>query len=287
MRRNWLKLCGRMLTLSRRPAEDTSDLISRSYDTIAAGYDEAWTNHMRDLSRAMLDQLSAPADADGIDLTCGTGFVTHELCERTNGHVVGVDRSAGMIEVAKKSYGEQCEFIQSDIITYLKKRPAESADVITCGWGLGYSKPWCVVREIARVLRPGGRVGIIDNSLFSLKEVLWASMLAFAEKPEALNHVMKVKFLPNSFALKTMMRFHGISTLHAYDGEKTYYTPDGKSAIARLQATGAAAGFEFATDDANRESIFARFAEVLEERYGSDKGVPITHRYLAAIGVNK
>jgi hypothetical protein len=156
--------------------------------------------------------------------------------------------------------------------------------VITCGWGLGYSRPVSVIRHAARVLRPGGRIGIIDNSLFSLAEVLWASTLAFAENPDALTHVMRVRFLPNSASLATIMRLHGLAVSHASDGSRTYFVPDGESAIARMTATGAAAGFEFAADDACRDQIFRRFAEILESRYKTQRGVPITHRYLTAIG---
>ena len=48
--------------------------------------------------------------------------------------------------------------------------------------------------------------------------------------------------------------------------------------------TGAAAGFEFAADERYRDEVFERFAQILEERHLSSGGIPITHRYLAAVG---
>jgi ubiquinone/menaquinone biosynthesis C-methylase UbiE len=282
MRRKWAQLAWQIgrCWLDR---DNTADLVSRSYDRIAAGYDEVWTTHMRDLSLAMLDRLSPPGGSTCLDLTCGTGFITNELKRRTGGRAVGVDASAGMLETARRNH-PTCEFAQADAVEYLRSLPSRSFDVIACGWGLGYSRPLAIVREIARVLRPGGRVGIIDNSLFSLAEVLWTSILAFAETPELLTHVMRVWFLPGSAVLATMMRMNGLGVEYRTDGAKTYRVPDGQAAIARLTATGAAAGFEFACPPAERERVFNRFAELLEQRYGSGAGVPITHRYLMAVG---
>jgi SAM-dependent methyltransferase len=273
-----------MLRLSVRQTHRTRDLVSCSYDRIAGGYDRAWTSHMRDRTRHMLDRLNAPAGAACVDLACGTGFASGQLASRTGGRVIGVDRSAGMLDVARSEYGKVCRFIQADAVEYLRSLPSGSVDVVTCAWGLGYSRPLSLVRETARVLRSGGRIGIIDNTLFSLAEVLSASLLAFAEYPEALQHVMRVQFLPSSVVLATIMRCCGLAVREAWDGSERFMVPDGRAAIDRLTATGAAAGFEFAADDRHRDEIFAAFARVLDARRRSREGVPIVHRYLAAVG---
>ncbi|MBN2582027.1 MAG: methyltransferase domain-containing protein [Planctomycetes bacterium] len=283
-RRRWAALGLRVARLSLRPAHVTDHLVSDSYDHIASGYDDVWTDHMRHLSVEMLDRLAPPPDAECIDLTCGTGFVTAELARRSGRRAVGVDRSAGMLAVAHEKHGASCDFVQADVLAFLRSRPASSADVVTCGWGLGYSRPWAVIGQAARILRPGGRIGIIDNSLFSLAGVLWCSLVTFAERPEALQHVMKVRFLPSSLQLATIMRLRGFAVDRRWDGDKTYHVADGRAAIARLTATGAAAGFESAVVPEAREDVFARFAEVIEERRRTDDGIPITHRYLAAVG---
>jgi hypothetical protein len=127
-------------------------------------------------------------------------------------------------------------------------------------------------------------VGIIDNTLFSLAGVVWCSCLAFAERPEALANLMRVRFLPGPRTLAAMMRLAGLRVAAKWGGAKTYHVPTGEAAVARLMATGAAAGFEFAADPAARDGVFARFAQLVEARR-TDAGIPITHRYLAAIGV--
>ena len=283
-RRHWLRLAGRIVRLLLHQPQRTGDLIRRSYDGAASGYDAAWTEHMRDLSRTMLDRLGARRGDECIDLTCGTGFVAAELAARTGGRVVGVDASEGMLVVARSERGNRCEFVHADALAYLRRRESRSADVVTCAWGLGYTRPLAVIRETARVLRPGGRIGIIDNTLTSLAGVLRAAILTFAERPEALTHVMKVRFLPHRSVLEAILRLSFIGVVDAWDGERMYYARDGADAVARLTVTGAAAGFEFAVGEADREAVFARFAEVIEEWCGDIRGVSITHRYLAAIG---
>ena len=283
-RRRWPSLALRMARLALRPARPTADLVAESYDALAPGYDAAWTDHMRGLTLDMLDRLAPRPGEEAIDLGCGTGFIAEELARRTGRLAIGVDASAGMLEVAHRMRGKSAEFVQADAAEFLAGRAPASADCVTCGWALGYARPWRVIREATRVLRPGGRLAIIDNSLFSLAGVVWCSVLAFAERPEALVHLVRVRFLPGPRTLRVLMRVAGLRVAEAWRGAKTYRVPDGVSAIRRLTATGAAAGFEFAADPVARDEVFARFAEILEARR-KPSGIPITHRYLAAIGV--
>lgn len=285
-RRHWGRLALRVVRLARAGGH-TPELVRDSYDRLAGGYDSAWTDHMRDLSLTMLDRLGVGRGARCLDLTCGTGFLTGQLANRAGRRCLGVDASGGMLAVAAARHGDRCDFRQADVLAFLRTCPPASFDVVTCAWGLGYSRPGAVLGGVARVLAPGGRVGIIDNSLFSLAGVLWCSLLAFAERPEALAHAMNVRFLPGSVVLSALMRWHGLGVRDAWDGARTYRVPDGQSALARLQATGAAAGFEFAAAPADRDALFARFAEILQARYAAANGVPITHRYLAAVGVKR
>jgi ubiquinone/menaquinone biosynthesis C-methylase UbiE len=282
-KRHWGQLIVRATRLFLLQPEKTSDLVTASYDHLASGYDDAWTNHMRRLSLAMFDELAPPAGARCLDLTCGTGFIAGELARRTGGEVIGVDASEGMLVEAQKTHGRYCRFVHDDALRFLRRQESSSFDVITCGWGLGYTRPMCVVRQIARVLKPGGRVGIIDNSLFSLAGVLWASFQTFAEHPRALRHAMRVRFLPHSLVLAMMMRLAGLGVVRRRDGAKTYHVPNGQAALERLVATGAAAGFEFAVFDEQREAVFHRFAEIMDARR-TEQGVAVTHRYLQAVG---
>ena len=263
--------------------KSTDSLVRTSYDRIAAGYDLTWTSHMRGLTEAMLYTLGPQRDCRCLDLTCGTGFVAGWLARHTAEEVIGVDASAGMLEIARSNY-PKVRFVQADAAEYVRALARHSFDVVTCCWGLGYTRPITVIGQASRILRPGGRLAVIDNGLFSLAEVMWTSLLTFAETPESLVHAMRVRFLPGVWALTGLMRVAGLSVIWQDAGRKSYFVPDGQAAVDRLLATGAAAGFEFAARPRDKQRVFDRFAELLDQRYRNGRGVRITHRYLAAIG---
>jgi len=74
-----------------------------------------------------------------------------------------------------------------------------------------------------------------------------------------------------------------LKTSYSANGSKSYTVESGQAAIVRLRATGAAAGFEYASGKDDEEQIFKRFAEVIEEKYMRQNGITVTHRYLTGI----
>ena len=214
-----------------------------------------------------------------------SGYATGLIAEKTGTAIIGVDRSEGMLQQARQNYPNACYFIHADILEYLKQLPDESVDAVTCCWGLGYSKPLKVLRQIKRILKKGGKCGIVDNTIFSLREVMYCSTLAFMEQPEKLENLMKFRFLMGKRHLWTWLRLAGLKPLDVWGGSKSYKVESGEKAIARLRATGAAAGFEYAAAEPDSEEIFRRFAEILEEKYMRNGSIPITHRYLGGIAV--
>lgn len=96
-RRCWGRLLLRWARLWPGQPARTGDLVRRSYDRIAPGWDRAWTRHMRDRSLEMLDKLESECNAFrdkalssrpvAVDLACGTGFMTGELARRFGGEV--------------------------------------------------------------------------------------------------------------------------------------------------------------------------------------------------------
>jgi ubiquinone/menaquinone biosynthesis C-methylase UbiE len=262
---------------------DSDHFVKKSYDRISTGYDQAWTSHMRDLTESLINRLNPKEGDTSLDLACGTGFAANLISEKTQNRVVGIDRSEGMLIQARKNYGNNCEFVQSDVLEYLKKLLPDSVDIITCCWGLGYTKPFAVLRQIKRILKPGGKVGIIDNTLFSLREILYCSFLAFAEQPDKLTNLMRFKFLPGSGSLGVLLRLINMNFLHLSNGIRTFKVQSGQEAIDKLRATGAAAGFEYASNLEDEEQIFLRFAEIIEQKYMKNNEITISHRYLEGI----
>ena len=119
-KRHWIKLAIQAFKIYLGKADETKDLVNKSYNKIAGNYDQYWTSNMDILSEEMINKLKPSKKCKALDLTCGTGFVTRKLFEKTHGNITGVDASEGMIKIAKQKYGDECSFIQSDIIDYLK-----------------------------------------------------------------------------------------------------------------------------------------------------------------------
>lgn len=134
------------------------------YDLYADRYDDVKNYHHEYeyllLARPMMEAI-APHNAPLVlDVATGTGRLPLALLghERFQGHIIGSDLSRRMVCIAARKlqgYGERVSLIWT---------PAESLpfgdgtfDIVTCLESLEFmAHPKQVLRELARVLRPGG-----------------------------------------------------------------------------------------------------------------------------------
>jgi demethylmenaquinone methyltransferase/2-methoxy-6-polyprenyl-1,4-benzoquinol methylase len=143
----------------RLPAEG----VRRMFDRIAPVYDA-----MNRVMTAGLDQRWRRAtvgvtvrEGDRVlDACCGTGDLAIAARKAGAGEVVGIDFSERMLERARRK-GPELEWRQADVL----RLPFEDAsfDVATVGFGVRNVEDLeAAVRELRRVLRPGGRLGILE-----------------------------------------------------------------------------------------------------------------------------
>ncbi len=124
------------------------DLVNR---VITFGMDVGWR-------RRAVHELRLPGGALVFDLACGTGDFCREL--QTAGYrAVGFDFSHGMLLEAKTT----APLVEADILS-LPARDRK-ADGATCGFALRNVKDLAAFfAELARVVRPGGRIALLDAS---------------------------------------------------------------------------------------------------------------------------
>jgi demethylmenaquinone methyltransferase/2-methoxy-6-polyprenyl-1,4-benzoquinol methylase len=105
------------------------------------------------------------ADARVLDLCCGTGdmaFALHRRAHSAGAQILGADFSHAMLQrAASKGKGTSLNWIEADA---LRLPFADSSfDLITAAFGFRNLADYDAgLRELVRVLRPGGQCGILD-----------------------------------------------------------------------------------------------------------------------------
>src|SRR4051812_32560502 len=91
------------LTLTRSHADPTPD-----YDLASDDYDAFFTRVMGRHSRRMLQYVDIRPGNDVLELACGTGFLSMDVarCLGGRGSIRAVDKSAGMLDIARKKLAE-------------------------------------------------------------------------------------------------------------------------------------------------------------------------------------
>ena len=134
------------------------DLMNR---VLTFGMDQRWR-------RALVDWLALPPGARVLDLATGTGDLV-EWLSAAGARPIGADLARAMLtRAAGRNPGRP--FLQADGAA-LPLAPA-SVDAVTCGFALrNFSDLDGVLRECARVLRPGGQLAILEVDRPSLSGV--------------------------------------------------------------------------------------------------------------------
>jgi ubiquinone/menaquinone biosynthesis C-methylase UbiE len=133
------------------------------WDRAAPRYEGLWAEPLAAAQGLMLELADLRPGHNVLDVACGTGLVTFAAAQvvGSDGSVLGVDISGGMVEAcmqrAQTRRIANVAFERMD--AELLDLPASVFDVALCAFGLMYlSDPAAALREMRRVLQPGGRM---------------------------------------------------------------------------------------------------------------------------------
>jgi demethylmenaquinone methyltransferase / 2-methoxy-6-polyprenyl-1,4-benzoquinol methylase len=149
-------------TVGKREALELFRGLPRRYDALSAALsfwqDPRWR-------RALVSAVAPRAGDRVLDVATGTGMVAAELLGRADCSVVGIDQSAEMLAAARRRFaaeaGSRVELIegQAEALPFAD----ESFDALTFTYLLRYvDDPAATMRELARVLRAGGRIASLE-----------------------------------------------------------------------------------------------------------------------------
>jgi demethylmenaquinone methyltransferase/2-methoxy-6-polyprenyl-1,4-benzoquinol methylase len=151
------------------------DGLPRRYDELSAALsfwqDPRWR-------RALVDEIEPRAGQRILDVATGTGMVAAELLARADCTVVGVDQSDAMLARARSRFAARAPAQVELLLGEAEKLPFPDAgfDALTFTYLLRYVEdPAATVRELARVVRPGGRVASLEFGVppLALARLAW------------------------------------------------------------------------------------------------------------------
>ena len=212
---------------------------------------EARGKHPRfaEMMRDYLDAMAIDSAGSVLDLGCGTGVAARAIARRPgfSGRVTGIDRSGHLVGAAARLAGDEglggkAEFRAGDSHT-LELRDSAFDAVVAHTLFSHLDDPRSVLREIVRVVKPGGKVGIFDGD--------YASLTFAADDPEegkASDEALISAIVTNPRIMRQMpqlLREAGLRLLAAFPyvvadvGRADFWEPGIRSFVKLLPKSGA------------------------------------------------
>lgn len=120
--------------------------------------------HSAEATQALIDAVAVRAGDTVVELAAGPGNLGATWARLTGdeGKVILSDIAPGMVEAARRRNADlpnvEVECLDASAIDL----PAQTADVVICRMGLMFTlEPVDALREVRRILRPGGRIGAL------------------------------------------------------------------------------------------------------------------------------
>jgi ubiquinone/menaquinone biosynthesis C-methylase UbiE len=247
------------------------------WDKASAYYDRFWSAQLLPAQTLLLDLAALAAGEQVLDIACGTGLVTFPAARTVGpgGRVTGTDLSDEMIKSVRAIAAARnvtCDFARQDAEQL--EFPDGTFDAALCALGLMYVPDGQqAVREIHRVLKPGGRA--VAAVWGSRKNCGWAEIFPIVERRVA-SEVCPLFFMMGSGdVLADTFTLAGFQRVEAHRISTTLDYATADDAIGASFAGGPVALAYSRFDEATRESAHTEYLESIAAfRRGSGYQVP-------------
>lgn len=200
-----------------------------------------------------------------LDVACGTGVITR-LAEQqvgSNGTVAGLDINPGMLAVARSVTPSEMPIEWHEASAEKMPLPDESFDVVLCQMGLQFiPDKSAALREIARVLAPGGRLILNLPGPTPQPMAMMQSALKNHIAAEAAGFVGQVFSLHDSEEIKKLISGVGLNDVSVESDTKSLPLPPPKEFLWQYIQSTPLIAVVSQVDDQHRE-LFER--EVVEK----------------------
>jgi ubiquinone/menaquinone biosynthesis C-methylase UbiE len=136
--------------------------VVQEYSRLAADYDTRWSAYVEATTRQTIARLDVRPTDRLLDVGCGTGVLLQRIAQdHAPALLEGVDPVPQMLAVARRRLAADVRLCQA-WAEHLPFRDADFDVVASCNMLHYVSQPILALREMHRVLRPGGRLVITD-----------------------------------------------------------------------------------------------------------------------------
>lgn len=138
--------------------------VRQQYNQLASVYDRRWQHYITKTLRFLKQWAMIPAEARVLDLACGTGEFERLLLQESSDQLItGIDISEQMLAIAHqklKSYPNVS--LQLATASDLSFADHSFDTVVSANSFHYFDDPKLALKEIKRVVRPGGKIVILD-----------------------------------------------------------------------------------------------------------------------------
>jgi ubiquinone/menaquinone biosynthesis C-methylase UbiE len=136
----------------------------QKYEALAATYDRRWRRYHAETLSRVARYLRGAHGPSILDVPCGTGELLRWLLPQApEARIVGVDGSAAMLRIARQKWAGQARVSFQHALADALPFGDGAFDWVFCCSSLHYfRRPARVLAEFARVLKPTGRLLLLD-----------------------------------------------------------------------------------------------------------------------------